>query len=78
MIMRSVLISIEELNVLRGTLEAALGIIQSYGVTGNLSIPSATPKETKKQRNEKYKRMIDLGLRGKKPNHLKKCNGKNK
>ncbi|WP_035647383.1 hypothetical protein [Flavobacterium sp. ASV13] len=74
--MKTVLIPENDLNVLRETLEVALKILQSYGVTGNLIIPSVAPKETKRDRELKYTKMIDSKIRGTKPNYLKIKNGK--
>lgn len=75
--METVTISIQELNVLRETIKAASEILDRYGVTGNLSVPSTSPKkETAKQRKDKYIRMLETKSRGTKPDYLKKKNGK--
>lgn len=74
--METVTFSIQELNVLREALKGASEILDRYGVTGNLNVPSTSPKkETKKQRDEKYAKLIESKARGKKPDYLKKRNG---
>ena len=75
--METVTISIQELNVLRETFKVASEILDRYGVTGNVQVPSTSPKETKKQRDQKYAKLIESKTRAKKPDHLKKKNGKN-
>ncbi|BFM41691.1 hypothetical protein CFS9_03320 [Flavobacterium sp. CFS9] len=74
--MKMILIPENDLNVLRETLEVALKIIRGYGVAGNFNIPSTTLKETKKDREFKYSKMIDNKIRGTKPDYLKKYHGK--
>ena len=73
---KTVTIPIEDLNVLRETLIKAFDLLNSLGVTGNLTVPSATPKETKKQREQKYLKLIEGHSRVKKPDYLKRQNGK--
>lgn len=75
--MKMVLIPENDLNVLRETLETALKIIQCCGVAGSVTAPGKTPKETKRDREIRYTRMLDTKTRGTKPNHLKKSHGKN-
>lgn len=75
--METVTIPIQELNVLRETFKMASEILDRYGVTGNVQVPSTSPKETKKQRAEKYAKLIESNSRGKKPDYLKKKHGKN-
>lgn len=74
--MKTILVPENDLNVLRETLEVALKIIHSCGVAGSLKAPGVALKETKKDREIKYNRMLDQKIRGTKPNHLKKHNGK--
>ncbi|WP_295093697.1 hypothetical protein [uncultured Flavobacterium sp.] len=74
--MKMVLIPENDLNVLRETLEVALNIIKASGVAGSVKASSTAPKETKRDREIKYSAMIDSKIRGKKPNYLKKQNGK--
>lgn len=73
--METVTISVKELNVLRETFKIASKILDRYGATGNLTVPSMSLKETKKQRNDKYSMLIETGSRGKKPEYLKKKHG---
>lgn len=73
--METVTIPVKELNVLRETLTMAFEILNRHGVTGNLIVPSTSPKETKKQREVRYSKMIESKSRGKKPDYLKKKNG---
>lgn len=76
--MEMVTIPIQELNVLRETFKVASEILDRYGVTGSLNVPSTSPKkETKKQRDERYAKLIEKNIRGRKPDYLKKKNGKN-
>jgi ethanolamine utilization cobalamin adenosyltransferase len=62
---------------LRGHLEEAAKIFNSLGIpVGSLSVkdkaPNREPKETKTQKVNKYKKLIESGQRVKKPDHLKK------
>lgn len=68
------IISIEDLNVLRKTFRKAEEIIIRLGAEfGSEKSPNATfKKETKTQKVNKYKDLITSGKRVKKPNHLKK------
>ena len=76
MVMKQITISIEEYNVLRGTFEKALKIINSLGMVGSLAndcnTPKPAPKESKKQKVNKYKDLIISRQRGTKPEYLKK------
>lgn len=72
--METVTISKEHYECLRGHLEAATNIFNSL-VVGSLpknKTPNRPPKETKSQKVNKYKDLIDSGQRLKKPLHLKK------
>ncbi len=51
---------------------AAIEEIIGLGSTGSVIAPGAKPKETRKDRIERYKSMISTGARGTKPGHLKK------
>lgn len=51
---------------------AAIDEIIGQGSAGSVIAPGAKPKETRKDRVNKYKNMISTGARGTKPNHLKK------
>lgn len=74
--MKTVTISVQELNVLRETFKIASKILDSYGDTGNLNVPSISLKETAKQRKDRYTKMLETKSRGIKPQYLKKKNGK--
>lgn len=69
-------ISVEEYNVLRGTFQKAMELIDSLGLVGGLAnerkAPKPEPKRTKVQRINDYKSLIESGQRGKKPDYLKK------
>jgi hypothetical protein len=72
----SITISLEEYNVLRGTFKKAIDFLDNLGKVGGQAserkTPKPKPKETKQQGMDRYERLIDSGLRAKKPEHLKK------
>lgn len=69
-------LSIEQYKCLRGHLNAIEQILGSQGKVGSEAseriTPKPKPKETKQQRINKYKTLIETGARAKKPEHLKK------
>ena len=70
---KSITISIEKYNVLRGTLEKANELFKSLGEgLGNEKIPKVAPKQTKAQGIDKYKKLLSSGERVRKPDYLKK------
>lgn len=74
--METVTIPIQELNVLRETFKVASEMLERYGVTGSVQVPSTSPKkETAKQRKDKYVKMLETKSRGTKPDYLKKRHG---
>ena len=72
----SITISIEEYNVLRGTFKKAIDFLDNLGKVGSEAsdrkAPKPKPRETKQQRIDRYKILIETGARAKKPEHLKK------
>lgn len=72
----TITITVQEYNVLRGTFIKAISILDSLGQAGSTIIqtkaPKPKPKETKQQRINNYKTLIETGVRVKKPEHLKK------
>lgn len=73
--METVTISKEHYECLRGHLEAATNIFNSLVVGGSFpknKTPNRPPKETKSQKVNKYKDLIETGQRLKKTNQLKK------
>lgn len=81
-VMKTITIPIEEYNrlleinekykCLREHLKKAIEIIDSPGAVGSVTTPKPAPKKTKTQRINDYKKLIESGARGKKPDHLKK------
>jgi hypothetical protein len=76
MALKTITISVEKYNVLRKTFKQAIDIIDSLGMGGSLAsegkAPKPEPKRTKSQKINDYKKLIESGQRGKKPEYLKK------
>lgn len=72
----TITITVEQYKCLRGHLDAIEEILSGTGMVGGLviksKIPKPIPKETKAQRVERYKKLIESGHRAKKPDHLKR------
>jgi hypothetical protein len=76
MAIKTITIPLETYKCLRGHLEKANEIFNSLGMVGGLAserkTPKPEPKETKIQKINRYKKLIESGQRVKKPEHLKK------
>ena len=76
MAVKTITIPLETYECLRGHLEKANEIFKSLGMVGGLASERQTskpePKKTNRQKINDYKKLIESGQRGKKPEYLKK------
>lgn len=76
MALKTITIPLETYKCLREHLEKANEIFKSLGMVGGLAserqTPKPKPKRTNRQKINDYKKMIESGQRGKKPEYLKK------
>lgn len=69
---KKITITVEQYKYLREHLNQAMQILDSLGIDGSVTAPKQVPKQTKRERIDKYKELITSGARAKKPEHLKK------
>lgn len=69
---KKITITVEQYKCLREHLKQAMQILDSLGIDGSVTTPKPAKPETKAERVNKYKNLIDSGTRAKKPDHLRK------
>jgi len=68
----TITIPLETYKCLREHLIKANELFKSLGAIGSVKAPKQSPRETKKQGIDRYKKLIESGQRGTKPDYLKK------
>jgi hypothetical protein len=72
MAVNTITLTLKQYKCLREHLEAIDKIIGGKDLVGGVKTPKPEPKETKLQKINRYKKLIESGQRVKKPEHLKK------